>query len=877
MKQKLLNLIVFYNFSSDNFKDLWDASIFFANLENLLKLKSVIAPTLALLRNLVDLKQEIFQDKNSNFNEFQSEMDIFLSKILLLKENIFKQKLQNTTPIKKISFEQIYCQNKRIKSDSPQNPSNNYIETMSDLEEIKEIQTKMLLKDFLVIEGSASSGKSTIIKHILQNKQHILVYLDSTTDLKSLIGAYVSSDKLGEFSFKYGPLTQAWLQGICLILENFQEANEEIILMLIKTMQNRVLDLTNQQEFLKIKPGFKIIAVANFDSHHFQAKKQMILNHVESYKKKNLDFDYAMKVIELSCPKLFNGPILSYLIRIQDILLKFQSSQAKNSIMTVHANNIRKWLLFCRRIDRFLKKNYGESGISNNMITEDFRHAIFLEVNDVFLGHDSELSRNFDLLQELAIALQLESLTLKMAYYFSQYCPQIELSATNVIIGRLGIISRDLFKNPQTSMNLTKKEIIVGSQHKIIYNSYSSRLLERIAQCAISNEPCLLIGDTGCGKTTMTQHCAEIFRKKLWVYNMNPSSDAIDLIGGFKPLDIKVVLKHLLSKYIKRFEQIGNVKSNEKFLENLRNLLLSKNYIMLMRCMLESLPPIKVKIQKKFQADPEKLASMLKKWERFGNKVENFLINKEKIDSNLAFHYVEGSLISALKNGDWLLIDEINLASNEVLQRILPILEGDSLLLYDKGDVKTMKRHENFRIFACMNPGKDVGKKELPENVRAKFTDFVIEDIREKDDLFVFVERQIGHLFQKDVCEKLVDLFMEFKSDLQAHKLDSGTNRRLHISLRNLARTLKYIIDNNHIYGLERCLYDGLYLGFASSLSRAGQESFQQLLLEKFKISPVQYQNMLKHNIGFSKDCINLSGVHIFNSLNQIPSKLIFL
>ena len=35
------------------------------------------------------------------------------------------------------------------------------------------------------------------------------------------------------------------------------------------------------------------------------------------------------------------------------------------------------------------------------------------------------------------------------------------------------------------------------------------------------DEPCLLVGDTGCGKTTMAQHCAEIFGKKLYVYNMN--------------------------------------------------------------------------------------------------------------------------------------------------------------------------------------------------------------------------------------------------------------------------------------------------------------------------------------------------------------------
>jgi midasin len=40
-----------------------------------------------------------------------------------------------------------------------------------------------------------------------------------------------------------------------------------------------------------------------------------------------------------------------------------------------------------------------------------------------------------------------------------------------------------------------------------------------------------------------------------------------------------------------------------------------------------------------------------------------------------------------MKNGDWVLIDEINLASNDVLQKIVPLVEGKSLLLYEKGDL----------------------------------------------------------------------------------------------------------------------------------------------------------------------------------------------
>jgi midasin (ATPase involved in ribosome maturation) len=31
-----------------------------------------------------------------------------------------------------------------------------------------------------------------------------------------------------------------------------------------------------------------------------------------------------------------------------------------------------------------------------------------------------------------------------------------------------------------------------------------------------------------------------------------------------------------------------------------------------------------------------------------------------------------------------------------------------------------------------MNPGSDIGKKELPENVRLKFTEIFVTDIEEK-------------------------------------------------------------------------------------------------------------------------------------------------
>ncbi|GIY84773.1 midasin, partial [Caerostris extrusa] len=70
------------------------------------------------------------------------------------------------------------------------------------------------------------------------------------------------------------------------------------------------------------------------------------------------------------------------------------------------------------------------------------------------------------------------------------------------------------------------------------------------------------------------------------------------------------------------------------------------------------------------------------------------------------------ALVKAMKDGEWLLLDEINLAEAETLECLAGVLDNDdSLILLEKGDSEPVKRHPDFRIFACMNPATDVGKK----------------------------------------------------------------------------------------------------------------------------------------------------------------------
>lgn len=79
------------------------------------------------------------------------------------------------------------------------------------------------------------------------------------------------------------------------------------------------------------------------------------------------------------------------------------------------------------------------------------------------------------------------------------------------------------------------------------------------------------------------------------------------------------------------------------------------------------------------------------------------------------FQFVEGTLIKSIQNGDWILLDEINLAPDSVLNKLSTIIFGNNILLNERADIIETKKHKDFRVFMCMNPPyTSAGKKRLP-------------------------------------------------------------------------------------------------------------------------------------------------------------------
>ncbi|VWU53342.1 dynein-related AAA-type ATPase, putative, partial [Hepatocystis sp. ex Piliocolobus tephrosceles] len=89
-----------------------------------------------------------------------------------------------------------------------------------------------------------------------------------------------------------------------------------------------------------------------------------------------------------------------------------------------------------------------------------------------------------------------------------------------------------------------------------------------------------------------------------------------------------------------------------------------------------------------------------------GNKDVDFCDSNTHSNPNeLIFKFHDGILIDCLKNGHWILLDEINLAQTEILQRLQGLLDtsNEYFEVIEKGNEK-IKIHKNFRLFACMNP-----------------------------------------------------------------------------------------------------------------------------------------------------------------------------
>lgn len=182
------------------------------------------------------------------------------------------------------------------------------------------------------------------------------------------------------------------------------------------------------------------------------------------------------------------------------------------------------------------------------------------------------------------------------------------------------------------------------------------------------------------------------------------------------------------------------------------------------------------------------------------------------------------------------MLDEVNLASPETLESLSGLLEGGSISLTEKGDIKPVKRNPNFRLFACMNPPNDVGKRDLPPGLRNRFSEFFVDEVENQEDLNIIVSLYLSDAVSNAPISDIVNFYLSAR-ELANTVLSDGANQRPRYSLRTLVRTLEFARTNSEMFGFRRALYEGACMSFLTLLDGASMPLMQKLIEKHFVLS----------------------------------------
>jgi midasin len=463
---------------------------------------------------------------------------------------------------------------------------------------------------------------------------------------------------------------------------------------------------------------------------------------------------------------------------------------------------------------------------SNFQVTStECAYLVFQNCVDLFCSHLPAGKLKTDLI--VNIGARLGIIETRCIHLANELKPTVKLTLDDLNIGRASLSRND--KEVQEKKMKTNEKV---RQPTFSFTRVSSCILERIAVAVHQNEAVLLVGETGTGKTSSVQYLAHQTNHKLVVVNMNNQSDVSDLIGGYKPVDISFIISPLRNEFEKLFARTFDLLKNEKFLSHVAACFNRSDYVILVKLMLKV-----ISNAYKILSAKEKSVDFVQ-WQVLEKKLQK-LDHQLKTSINLSFAFIPGSLVNCIRNGDWVLLDEINLASAETLECLSTILEPDgSIILLERGDFVPVTRHPDFRIFSCMNPSTDVGKKDLPIGIRNRFTEFFVDELTYENDLLILVGDYLNNTgIEKSRIHKAVQLYMELRR-LSQLELNDGLGNKPVFSLRTLCRALR-ICSKNLCGSTERNIYESFCLSFLTQLDAQSHDVVVQLI-QKFLVSDVK-------------------------------------
>lgn len=566
----------------------------------------------------------------------------------------------------------------------PEDLAEEYIMTPSVETKLIDLARIIAAKRFpVLIEGPTSSGKTSSIEYLAKRTGHRFVRINNHehTDIQEYIGTYVSDPVTGKLVFKEGLLVRALRQGDWIVLDELNLAPTDVLEALNRLLDdNRELLIPETQEVVRPHPHFMLFATQNPPGLYAGRK---ILSRAFRNRFLEVHFeDVPQSELEtILCQRCRIAP--SYGQRIVSVFRELQKRRQSSRVF-----ESKQGFATLRDLFRWAGRDamsYDELAANGYMLL-------------------AERARRDD--DKVVVKEVIESIMKVRVDESSLYNLRKPKFDSSAFLG-----------------------CPVPSSSQVVWTGAMQRLFVLIARALRFNEPVLLVGETGCGKTSVCQLFAEALSRTLRTVNCHQNTETADLIGGLRPIRNKAALEaETLREAVQTLSQLGATELSE---------------------------------------DAASLTTTIDRLLRSGSLLSDQALVLQDLRTRLQrlsalFEWRDGPLVEAMRRGDVFLLDEISLADDSVLERLNSVLEtGRTIVLAERGgndaEIPAIKAADDFKFVATMNPGGDYGKKELSPALRNRFTEIWVPPITDRRDLECIVETLWQHDVLKPYTQPLLD------------------------------------------------------------------------------------------------------------------------
>lgn len=546
------------------------------------------------------------------------------------------------------------------------------------------------LRKPVLLEGSPGVGKTSLIENLaaVSGNRLVRINLSEQTDLADLFGSdlpveddHSTNFKGPEFAWRDGPLLRAMKNGDWILFDELNLASQQVLEGLNSCLDHRgVVYIPELQREFQCSISTRIFAAQNPQSQGGGRKglPKSFLNRFSQVFVTELSRDDMCFIVDALHPKI-NQELAHRMIEFVDTVNRRISSGDFGSSGGPWEFNLRDILRWCELVESVSTK--GED------VSDASRFAVFLDMLFV---------QRMRSVEDRAMMKSLFAHIFGFHSTDNDMNREITLDSDYLRVGRAFLKRRSDSDYGRLPLQL-------------LHNT--SGILESLLFSVKMNWMTLLTGPSNVGKTSIIRLLASATGNKLQEFAMNEGVDTIELLGGFEQADLARSKEQAIQSFKDALEYL------------IRRLLaaqLSERTVGETCSLAESLERLDEDIcDDDFQAEASSLLDRAKdlsvsygvhdiKFSYIRSRLDHW-INLKARGVNGSFEWVDGTLVKALENGNWVLIDNVNFCSPSVLDRLNPLLEPGGVLMVNErglvnGEVKTIYPHPDFRLFLTMDP-----------------------------------------------------------------------------------------------------------------------------------------------------------------------------